>query len=148
MVAECRPKSDFCVLAVEASDEVLHDISLAVRQCWPRAHIVAAHLGSTGLKLVERESPDLVVLGLELPDMDGLEVLQQMRLSSTAPIVTTGTRRRDADVCLVFRFGASAYLPKPFCKEQLVQKMRHSVRTTMPEEVRYVWPKWGREREG
>jgi DNA-binding response OmpR family regulator len=148
MVAECRPKSDFHVLAVEGSDEVVHDISLAVRQCWPRAHVVAAHLGRTGLKLVESEPLDLIVLGLELPDMDGLEVLQQMRLSSTAPIVTTGTRRRDVDVCLVLRLGANAYLPKPFCKEQLVQKIRHFAGMRMPWQMRHAGSKQDRGRDG
>ena len=75
------------VLIVEDSVEVVEVVRLCFEVRWPEVTAVSTALGSKAVEMVETESPDVVILDLGLPDMDGLDVLKEVRLFSDVPIL-------------------------------------------------------------
>jgi DNA-binding response OmpR family regulator len=100
--------------------------------------------GITALERWEAESPDLVILDLNLPGMDGLEVCRQMRAKSDIPIVILSVRDREEDIIAGLKSGADDYIVKPFSPRQLVARaesiLRQDVRQTSPTEILKIGP--------
>jgi DNA-binding response OmpR family regulator len=98
--------------------------------------IVTAYDGLAGLRAWERESPDLVVLDLNLPKLDGLAVCRRIRSQSETPIIILTVRDADEDVVRGLETGADDYMVKPFSPNQLVARVRAVLRragvTPMP----------------
>jgi len=67
------------VLVIEDDSEVVQAVCLTFELRWPGVSIVSTAEGSQGIEMVETESPDLVLMELKLPDMDGFEALRQIR---------------------------------------------------------------------
>jgi len=111
------------ILAIEGDDEITRDISLALAKQWPEVRLVAAHMGNNGLELVRRESPDMILVDLGLPDIHGLEVIKQIRLLSKAPILVLAVRGGEDDIDRALEYGASEYLIKPFRQEELMARL-------------------------
>ena len=111
------------ILIVEDDKEIVEAVSLALVMRWPNAHIVSTHLGESGLALVKRLHPDVVLLDLGLADMDGFEVLQRVRRWSDVPVVILTVRSDDADVLEGRRRGANDYIVKPFRHSELVARV-------------------------
>ena len=87
-------------LIIEDDQKTLEDISLALQIGWSEVRLVLARLGEEGIELVEKESPDVVILDLGLPDMSGFEVLKQVRLCSKVPVILLSSIRGDeAEIC-------------------------------------------------
>jgi two-component system KDP operon response regulator KdpE len=82
-------------------------------------NLLAAETGRQALALFEDEGPDLIVLDLGLPDIDGFEVLRQIRECSTVPIVILTARDDENDKVQGLRLGADDYLTKPFGNREL-----------------------------
>ena len=74
-------------LIIEDDPEIVESVSLAFRMLQPEAELATTHLGKKGIKLVGSEDPNIVILDLGLPDMSGFEVLKQIRLFSSVPII-------------------------------------------------------------
>lgn len=89
-----------------------------------------APTGTQGLELVARWHPDVVILDLFLPDMDGLEVLRQLRQWSTVPIIVLSVRASDQDKITALELGADDYLTKPFSMSELLARIRVAFRHT------------------
>jgi two-component system KDP operon response regulator KdpE len=89
-----------------------------------------APTGAQGLELVARWHPDVVILDLFLPDMDGLEVLRQLRQWSTVPIIVLSVRASDQDKITALELGADDYLTKPFSMGELLARIRVAFRHT------------------
>jgi DNA-binding response OmpR family regulator len=106
--------------------------------------VVTANDGLTALARWEAESPDLVILDLNLPCMDGLEVCRQIRAKSDIPIVILSVRDRDEDVSAGLACGADEYIVKPFSPRQLVARLESVLRpdfqTSSPSELIKVGP--------
>ncbi len=81
-----------------------------------------------GLHAVVRGSPDLVILDMGLPDLDGTELLKMIRAVSDVPIIVATARGEDADVIKTLDAGADDYLVKPFSVEQLEARVRAVLR--------------------
>ncbi|NOX22895.1 MAG: response regulator transcription factor [Actinobacteria bacterium] len=81
-----------------------------------------------GLHAVVRGSPDLVVLDMGLPDLDGTELLKMIRAVSDVPIIVATARGEDSDVIRTLDAGADDYLVKPFSVEQLEARVRAVLR--------------------
>ena len=75
------------LLIVEDDEEIVEAISLAFQIRWPEAKIVSTRYGKKGIELVESEQPDIVILDLGLPDINGFDVLRKIRLFSQVPIM-------------------------------------------------------------
>jgi two-component system KDP operon response regulator KdpE len=84
--------------------------------------------GRDALAAVAARSPDLIVLDLGLPDLDGVEVCRRIRLESKAPIVVLSARGGEADKVAALDIGADDYVTKPFGSEELLARIRVALR--------------------
>jgi len=99
--------------------------------------VKVAFSGGQGLKMAESTKPDLVVLDLILPDMDGIDVCRELRSRGDICIVILTARHMVGDRVLGLEAGADDYLPKPFAFEELVARIRSVLRrkANMEEDV-------------
>jgi DNA-binding response OmpR family regulator len=84
--------------------------------------------GRTGLEQVLRIRPDIVLLDLQLPQLDGVAVCRELRSRSDVPILMITARVEEADRVLGLELGADDYIPKPFSSRELLARMRAQVR--------------------
>ncbi len=84
--------------------------------------------GRSALESVARHDPDLVILDLGLPQLDGLDVTREIRRSSTTPIVMLTARDDEVDKLLGLELGADDYITKPFSPRELVARVRAVLR--------------------
>ena len=90
--------------------------------------VLVAGDGGSALALARHEQPDLVVLDLNLPGMDGLEVCRTLRRSSDVPIVMLTARAEETDRLIGLELGADDYITKPFSPRELVARVRAVLR--------------------
>src|SRR6185369_931014 len=90
--------------------------------------VVVASNGRAALDAVARSHPDLVVLDLGLPELDGLDVTREIRRDSTLPIVMLTARDDEIDKLLGLELGADDYLTKPFSPRELVARVKAVLR--------------------
>jgi DNA-binding response OmpR family regulator len=83
-----------------------------------------AYDGKTALSLAKTEKPDMVVLDLGLPQMDGLDFTREYRKSSNAPIIMLTARSEESDKLIGLEMGADDYITKPFSPKELVARVR------------------------
>jgi len=84
--------------------------------------------GEAGLGLARSEAPDLVVLDLMLPQVDGLEITRQLRATGDTPIIMLTARREETDRILGLEMGADDYVVKPFSPRELVSRVKAVLR--------------------
>ncbi|MFZ5808212.1 MAG: response regulator [Chloroflexota bacterium] len=84
--------------------------------------------GEAGLALAAAEQPDLIILDLGLPDMDGIEVCRRLREWTQAPIIVLSVRESERDKVMALDRGADDYLTKPFGIEELLARIRVALR--------------------
>jgi DNA-binding response OmpR family regulator len=92
-----------------------------------------AYDGEAALDLAGRHRPNLVVLDLMLPKLDGLEVCRRLRLDSTVPILMLTARGEEVDRLLGFALAADDYVVKPFSPRELVQRVKAILRRLRPQ---------------
>jgi two-component system, OmpR family, KDP operon response regulator KdpE len=90
--------------------------------------VVEATTGAEALALAQSHNPELVLLDLGLPDMDGIEVARRLRAWMTAPIVVVSARGQEADKVRALDGGADDYLTKPFGTGELMARIRVALR--------------------
>ena len=90
--------------------------------------VLIARDGHTALDVVTHEHPDLVVLDLGLPDLDGVSVLRRVRASSRVPVVVLSARHSSDDKVEALDVGADDYVTKPFGVEELMARIRAALR--------------------
>jgi DNA-binding response OmpR family regulator len=86
--------------------------------------VLTAKTGLEGLSAARREKPDLVVLDLMLPEMDGLDVCRELRRESDVPIIMLTARVEETDKLIGLGIGADDYITKPFSPRELVARVR------------------------
>lgn len=84
--------------------------------------------GEDGIKLAKSFSPDLILLDIMLPKVDGIEVCRNIRLHSTAPVIIISAKNSDMDKLLLLGIGADDYLTKPFSLIELGARVRSHIR--------------------
>jgi DNA-binding response OmpR family regulator len=90
--------------------------------------VLAAYDGSEALKMAFREEPDLIILDLMLPGMDGLDVCREIRKDSNVPIIMLTARVEESDKLVGLELGADDYVTKPFSPRELVARSRAVLR--------------------
>ncbi len=90
--------------------------------------VVSAGDGTTALAQARAERPDLIVLDLNLPGMDGLDVCRALRRESAVPIIMLTARVDETDRLIGLELGADDYIPKPFSPRELVARVRAVLR--------------------
>ncbi len=118
------------VLIIEDDKSIIDAVSIAFEFRWPGTSLVAATNGKTGIELARRESPDIVILDLNLPDISGFEVLKRIRASSNVPVVILTVRSDDEDVLKGLEAGADDYIVKPFNYLTLLARVKAVLRRT------------------
>ncbi|PWI57550.1 response regulator [Sulfoacidibacillus thermotolerans] len=90
--------------------------------------VIEAGTGADGLVSVAMERPDLAVLDLGLPDLDGAEVLRQIREWSQLPVIVLTVRDKESETVTILDSGADDYMTKPFAMGELVARIRVALR--------------------
>ena len=85
---------------------------------------ITASDGVQGVALARREKPDLIVLDLMMPEMDGLDVCREIRRESNVPIIMLTARVEETDKLIGLELGADDYITKPFSPRELVARVR------------------------
>jgi DNA-binding response OmpR family regulator len=115
--------------------------SALIRELTERAHVVrSAGTALDALREVTREAPDVVVLDLGLPDLDGAEALKMLRGVSDVPVIVATARDDETEIVRLLNAGADDYLIKPFSGEHLSARLAAVLRRSKP-------PSQGRLRE-
>ena len=90
--------------------------------------VFTAMTGRAGIETVDREKPDLIVLDLGLPDIDGVDVCREIRESLAVPIIVLSARGAEGDKVRALDVGADDYVTKPFGAEELLARIRAALR--------------------
>jgi len=90
--------------------------------------VLSAMSGRAALEAVERDKPDLIVLDLGLPDIEGVEVCRQVRQTAHTPILVLSARGAESDKVRALDAGADDYVTKPFGAEELLARIRAALR--------------------
>ncbi|HLQ64715.1 MAG TPA: response regulator [bacterium] len=90
--------------------------------------VIEAETAQAGISAATSERPDLIILDLGLPDLDGLEVVQRVREWSATPIIVLSVRSHEDDKIAALDAGADDYITKPFATGELAARMRVAVR--------------------
>lgn len=90
--------------------------------------VLSAETGPDGLAVARRQRPDLIVLDLMLPGMDGLDVCRTLRRESNTPIIMLTARVEESDKLVGLELGADDYITKPFSARELVARVRAVLR--------------------
>ena len=105
-------------------DDELVDIKLLRANLEARDYeVLAAMDGAEALRIVETELPDLLILDIMMPKMDGFEVCRQLREWSQVPIIMLSARRDTSDKVKCLDLGADDYIPKPFDSNDLIPRV-------------------------
>lgn len=92
--------------------------------------VITAAKGSEALSMISSHCPELVVLDLGLPDMDGVELIRSVRSWTNLPIIVVSARSYDRDKVQALDLGADDYLTKPFSSAELLARVRVAIRHT------------------
>jgi two-component system KDP operon response regulator KdpE len=114
------------VLVIDDERQILHAVRAGLAN--EPFTVEGAATAAEGLDLVARWHPDIVILDLSLPDVDGLEVCHQLRGWSAVPIIVLSVRESDADKITALDLGADDYLTKPFSIGELQARIRVALR--------------------
>jgi len=115
-------------LTILDDKETLEDISQAFQMCLPECRLVSTNRGEKGIELVGSESPDIVILDLNLPDVSGFDALKRIRCCSQVPVFVLSFRRDEADTVRALELGADEYIVKPFRQLEFVAHVRALLR--------------------
>jgi two-component system, OmpR family, KDP operon response regulator KdpE len=121
-----RDSSQPVVLAVDDDTGILQFIKLELST--QGFIVILARSGEEAIQLVESQRPDIVLLDVIMPEMNGLEVLRRLREISRVPVVLLTAKNRDQDKIRGLDMGADDYLPKPFNPEELSARVRAVLR--------------------
>jgi DNA-binding response OmpR family regulator len=124
----------FRILVVDDEERILNFLNSKLKASG--YEVLTASDGLDGLEQAQTQEPDLIVLDLLMPKMDGLEVLKQVREFSAVPIIILTAKDPDADRIKGLQLGADDYLPKPFNPDELVARIEAIRRRLEPAEQR------------
>lgn len=120
------------ILVVDDDHKIVDLVALYLRR--DGYSVLTAHDGREALELARRKHPDLIVLDLLLPELDGTDVCRLLRAESQVPIIMLTARSTDDDKLRGLDLGADDYLTKPFNPRELMARIRAILRRTHPTE--------------
>ena len=130
----------FRILVVDDEERIINFLRSKLKASG--YEVLTASNGLEGLEQAQAQEPDLIVLDLLMPKMDGLEMLKELRSFSAVPVIILTAKGADADRIKGLQLGADDYLPKPFNPDELVARIEAIRRRLEPEkrsEIREVF---------
>ena len=127
------------ILVIEDDPIISETVTICFNLRWPEAEIITTDSGEQGLKLATASTPDVIILDVGLPGMDGYETLRRLRSITEAPAIMLTAK--DGEVAKVkgLEYGADDYITKPFSHIELLARVRAVLRRTVastPEQSR------------
>jgi len=119
-MSEKRIHGNKVVLLVEDEQRILRFMNIALRTAGYR--VINATTGEQALELVQSEKPDMMLLDIFLPGMNGLEALRKLRTFSQMPVIVISAG--DSLATEALELGANEFITKPFKPEHLIQRIR------------------------
>jgi len=116
------------VLVIEDDPGIVEVVSLCFQLRWSGTSLITAANGTKGLELVETETPDVVILDIGLPDIDGYQVLREIRRFSDVPVLMLTVRGEDTNIAKGLELGADDYITKPFSHIELIARVQAVLR--------------------
>jgi len=116
------------VLVIEDDPGIVEVVSLCFQLRWSGTALASASNGARGVELVETEHPDVVILDIGLPDMDGYQVLREVRRFSDVPVIMLTVRDEDTNIAKGLELGADDYITKPFSHIELIARVQAVLR--------------------
>jgi two-component system KDP operon response regulator KdpE len=114
------------LLVIEDEVDIRRAVGAALRDHHPA--IIEASTGAAGVDAVDASHPDLIILDLGLPDLDGLAVCERIRAMTVAPIIVLTARHGETDTVALLNAGADDYITKPFSTQELAARVAAQVR--------------------
>jgi len=114
------------ILVVDDEPHIVRTLTINLRA--RDYEVESAGDGRSALQIMGERTPDVIVLDLGLPDMDGLEVLRRVRETSTVPVVVLSARQESDDKVEALDAGADDYVTKPFGMDEFLARVRAAVR--------------------
>jgi two-component system response regulator ChvI len=114
------------ITLVDDDENIVASVSMALESHGHR--VKAYHDGVTGLQALENDPPDLAILDVKMPRMDGMEVLRRFRQTSEAPVIILTSKDEEIDEILGFNLGADDYMHKPFSQRLLIERVKAVLR--------------------
>lgn len=127
------------LLIIEDDPIITDTVTICFNLRWPEAEVYTAESGEEGLKLVTAQSPDVIILDVGLPGIDGYETLRRLRVITDAPAIMLTARDGDVSKVKGLEWGADDYITKPFSHIELIARVRAVLRRTVagsPEQSR------------
>ncbi len=116
------------VLLIEDNSEIVDIVTITLQLRWAEVTLISTFLGKEGIELAKTEQPDLIMLDLGLPDIDGFQVLRQIRDFSDVPVVILTVREEEMNKIKGLELGADDYITKPFSPGELLARMKALLR--------------------
>jgi len=122
------------VLLIEDDIEIIESVSLILELRWPEANLLSTFFGEKGVELAEKETPDVIILDLGLPDIDGFQVLRRIRGFSDVPLLILTVMGEEMDKIKGLELGADDYIVKPISPGEFLARVKAVLRRSqMPE---------------
>jgi two-component system response regulator ChvI len=114
------------ITLVDDDENIVASVSLALES---HGHTVKAYYdGLSGLQALESDPPDLAILDVKMPRMDGMEVLKRLRQNHETPVIILTSKDDEIDEILGFNLGADDYIHKPFSQRLLLERVKAVLR--------------------
>jgi len=123
------------LLVIEDEVDIRRAVGAALRDQYPS--IIEASTGMAGVDAVDSSHPDLIILDLGLPDIDGLVVCERIRGMTAAPIIVLTARHAEADTVALLNAGADDYITKPFSTQELAARVSAQLRRSRTPRSQY-----------
>ena len=114
------------ITLVDDDENIVTSVSLALES---HGHVVKAYYdGAAGLAALENDPPDMAILDVKMPRMDGMELLRRLRRTSELPVIILTSKDEEIDEILGFNLGADDYIHKPFSQRLLLERVKAVLR--------------------
>jgi two-component system response regulator ChvI len=114
------------ITLIDDDENIVTSVSMALESL---GHEVKSYFdGASGLQALESDPPDLVILDVKMPRMDGMEVLRRLRQTSNTPVIMLTSKDEEIDEILGFNLGADDYMHKPFSQRLLLERVKAVLR--------------------
>ena len=119
------------VLLIDDDQDIADVVTLSFEMRWPDARVSVSSSGESGLSRLENENPQVIILDVGLPGMDGFEVLKAIRAISDVPVIMLTVRGSDEDVAGALDMGADDFVIKPFSPLVLLSRVQAVLRRSL-----------------